>query len=77
MTTRIFSGLSEKINELSPKQFFVGCDPQTSGGLLIAIDPAAVSEFQKMAGQFNLKKVAEKPVGKMLSKREKLIEVRN
>src|SRR6185436_7870701 len=40
MTTKIFSTLSNKINDLSPAQFFIGCDPQTSGGLLVSVNAA-------------------------------------
>ena len=77
MTSKIFSSISDKVNELSPKQFFIGCDPQTSGGLLVAVAPGFVHEFQKLAEKFNLRDVAGKPIGKMVSKREKLIEVKD
>ncbi|MEP7171664.1 MAG: selenide, water dikinase SelD, partial [Bacteroidota bacterium] len=77
MTSKIFSALSEKLNELSPKQFFIGCDPQTSGGLLVAVAPASVDEFQKVVEEFSLKNIAGKPIGKMMSRKEKVIEVKN
>ncbi|HKR04186.1 MAG TPA: selenide, water dikinase SelD [Bacteroidia bacterium] len=77
MTTKIYSSLSDKINELSPEQFFIGCDPQTSGGLLVAVAPEYFIEFQSAVEKFNLKDAAGKPIGKMLSKKEKLMEVKN
>src|SRR4051812_25045157 len=58
MTTKIFSSISNKVNELSPKQFFTGCDPQTSGGLLVAVARGSVDEFQKLVKKFNLTEVA-------------------
>jgi selenide,water dikinase len=77
MTTKIFSTLSNKINDLTPEQFFIGCDPQTSGGLLVSVSPDSVDKFQTLADKFNLKEFAGKPIGKMLSKRDLLIEVKN
>lgn len=75
MTTKIFSGLSNKVNELSAKQLFITCDPQTSGGLLIAISPDALNEFQEEAEKFGLKNICNKAIGKITEKKEKLILV--
>lgn len=77
MTTKIFSRIGSNVNELTARQLFITCDPQTSGGLLVAVAPDAVDEFQKLVEKFNLKDVAGKPIGKMLIKKEKLIEVKN
>jgi selenide,water dikinase len=76
MTTKIFASLSDKVNELSAKQLFVTCDPQTSGGLLVAVAHDSIEEFQKVAEKFNLENITRKPIGKMLNKKEKLIEVK-
>jgi selenide,water dikinase len=76
MTTKIFSSISDKVNELSPKQFFTGCDPQTSGGLLVAVAHGSVNAFQKLVKKFNLTQVAGKPIGKITGRKEMLIEVK-
>jgi selenide,water dikinase len=76
MTTKIFSSLSKKVNELSAKQLFITCDPQTSGGLLVAVAQDAVAEFQKAAEKFNLKDLVAKPIGKMSGKKERLLEIK-
>lgn len=76
MTTRIFSSLSDKVNELAAKQLFIACDPQTSGGLLVAVAPGSVDEFQKAAEKFSLKNICSKPIGKIIKKGEKLILVK-
>jgi selenide,water dikinase len=49
-------------------------DPQTNGGLLIAVDSAAVSEVQELLMQKGLKKFAT-PIGKLISADEKVIHV--
>ncbi|MEO5570253.1 MAG: selenide, water dikinase SelD [Bacteroidia bacterium] len=77
MTTKIFSALSEKVNELSAQQLFITCDPQTSGGLLVAVAEDAVKEFAKAAADFNLQSMVAKPIGKMTARKEKLIEVKD
>ena len=76
LTSKIFSSLVDKVNELSPKQFFIGCDPQTSGGLLVSVAPGSVNEFQKIGEKYSLRNLINKPVGKIISKTEKLICVK-
>jgi selenide, water dikinase len=39
MTTKTYSWLSDKVSDLSGEQLLLLCDPQTSGGLLIAVSP--------------------------------------
>ncbi|MEO8822134.1 MAG: selenide, water dikinase SelD [Ginsengibacter sp.] len=54
--------------------FSVLPDPQTNGGLLIAVDPGSVNEIKKLFQQNGLEKFAE-PVGKFITKDEKVIHV--
>jgi selenide,water dikinase len=49
-------------------------DPQTNGGLLIAVDPGSVDEVKDLFLQNGLEKFAE-PVGKFVAKDEKIIHV--
>ncbi len=44
-THRNFSSYGHKTVDISEEQKELLCDPQTSGGLLVAVDPEAVSEF--------------------------------
>jgi len=46
---RNFDSYSHKIGEISERQRQLLCDPQTSGGLLIAVTPEAEAEFIEMA----------------------------
>jgi selenide,water dikinase len=49
-------------------------DPQTNGGLLIAVDPGSVDEVKELFRQNGLEKFAD-PVGKFIAKDEKIIHV--
>lgn len=49
-------------------------DPQTNGGLLIAVNPDAVNEVQEVLRQNGLEKFSE-PVGRFTAKDEKVIHV--
>ena len=56
--------------------FSVLPDPQTNGGLLIAVDPGSVGEVKEILQQNGLEKFAE-PVGKFIAKDDKVIHVLN
>ena len=64
-TNRNFASYGHKIGELTERQKQVGCDPQTSGGLLTAVSPDAVGSFLSVceAEGLNLK-----PIGEMVGK---------
>lgn len=47
-TTRNFQSYGEKVGPLTDEQRAVLCDPQTSGGLLVAVDPAGREEFLRV-----------------------------
>jgi len=51
----------------------VMCDPQTSGGLLVAVDPASRKEFQEAANDFGVGNICGNEIGKMISKGEKVV----
>jgi selenide, water dikinase len=76
MTMKVYSGLASYMNELTPEQIFILCDPQTSGGLLVSVAPESANDFQSVLKKYDLEKMCDEPVGKILSKSEKLIEVR-
>ncbi|WP_319589757.1 selenide, water dikinase SelD [uncultured Draconibacterium sp.] len=48
------------------------CDPQTSGGLLLAVEPEALSEVQACLAKFNIHTT---PFGQLTEKQEQLISV--
>ena len=51
-------------------------DPQTNGGLLIAVNPESIHEIEKLFKESGLEKCMT-PIGKMIAKQEKSIVVKN
>lgn len=51
---RNFDSYGESISPLSPLQQALLCDPQTSGGLLVAVKPEAEKAFIQMSVDFDL-----------------------
>jgi selenide,water dikinase len=63
--------ISEMIDGRAEMVKCILADPQTSGGLLIAVDPAAVKEVDSVLREYNLEKHLE-PIG-YFTKKEKMI----
>ncbi|WP_299825803.1 selenide, water dikinase SelD [uncultured Pontibacter sp.] len=53
-THRNFDSYGHKIAALTPDQKHLLCDPQTSGGLLVAVDPAGREEVLQLFRKYNL-----------------------
>lgn len=75
MTTKNFSAFSSKVNELSAKQLFITCDPQTSGGLLVAVNPNYKEDYLNILKDFNLSGIADVQIGTTLAPQNILIKV--
>ena len=73
-TTRNWDSYGEKIGPLTDYQKAILADPQTSGGLLIAVDINAVSEVKEILQQNNLEKFTT-AIGKLTMKDEKTVTV--
>ena len=71
-TVRNWDSYGHKISELTELQKYILADPQTSGGLLIAVEPNYQSEFElKMKAEgFDLE-----CFGRIVVKQEKIVEV--
>ena len=71
-TVRNWDSYGHKIAELTETQRYVLADPQTSGGLLIAVDSTSQDEFERVATEngFTLHSF-----GELVEKREKVIYV--
>ena len=78
-TYRNWNSYSKKINfekEVNVMEAFsILPDPQTNGGLLIAVNPDSVTEVQGILKQHGLEKFSD-PVGTFISKEEKIIQVK-
>lgn len=65
-TDRNWQSYGHKIGELSDFQRAVLCDPQTSGGLLVAVEPTAVASVQQLFREHGLEH-ATKPIGTIVA----------
>ncbi len=71
-TVRNWNSINEHISEITKQQRFILCDPQTSGGLLIAVEPDSAKLVEEMLQKNNL---YSKPIGRLVEKQEKYIQV--
>ncbi len=62
-TTRNLDSYGQKVNTLTDEQKAILADPQTSGGLLVAVDASRSDEFEQKMGENN---IHLKPFGKLL-----------
>jgi selenide,water dikinase len=74
-TTRNWDSYEEKISSITNFEKSILADPQTSGGLLIAVDPEAVAEVENLFLQQGLNKFIN-PIGKIIAKKEKIIIIK-
>lgn len=69
-TTRNWDSYGDKIGEIDSLQKHLLCDPQTSGGLLIAVD---ASESQRIEKTLEAHKLYSKPIGRITEQKDKII----
>lgn len=72
-TNRNFDSYGSKLKLNSEDQRFILCDPQTSGGLLIAVNPDVKDEIQMLLANADL---WSKPIGFITELQEWTIEVK-
>lgn len=68
MTMKTYSALSTQVNALDLQKLLVTCDPQTSGGLLIALDPEALPAFHEIMRMHDLAEISNIPIGKVTAR---------
>lgn len=71
-TNRNWDSYGEKIGELSPYQKAILADPQTSGGLLIAVDPSLAEEVKNILRENGLEHFITS-IGQMIKQQEKTV----
>jgi selenide,water dikinase len=74
-TNRNWESFGEKIDSITDYQKAILADPQTSGGLLIAVDPKSIDEVKEILTQQGLKNFIN-PIGKIVAKKEKVIAIK-
>jgi selenide,water dikinase len=77
ITYRNWNSYGEKVSEIGADELHLGCDPQTSGGLLIAVDPKFETEILSIFESELNNNIAIKPIGKMIAKGEKVVVVKS
>ncbi len=75
-TNRNWDSYGKKIGPITDYQKSILADPQTSGGLLIAVDPSALDEVKDLFIQHGLGKFTN-PVGLLVAKEENVISIKN
>ena len=71
-TLRNFDSYGEKVAPLTDAQQALLCDPQTSGGLLVAVTPEGEAEFLKVARECGLELA---PIGQLVERQSHAVEV--
>jgi selenide, water dikinase len=71
-TLRNFDSYGEKIAPISEAQQHLLCDPQTSGGLLVAVTPEGEAEFLAVATELGLQLT---PIGQLVERQRHAVEV--
>lgn len=71
-TIRNFDSYGHKIGKLTDYQKAILCDPQTSGGLLVAVKAENADEFQDILRGHDM---SVEPIGRIVKRGENLIEV--
>ncbi|TDB61188.1 selenide, water dikinase SelD [Arundinibacter roseus] len=71
-TVRNWASYGHKVSELTETQRYILADPQTSGGLLIAVEPAGQPELEAVLHSYG---IDAKPIGRLTKAGEKVISV--
>ena len=71
-TFRNFDSYGHKVSPMNDNQKHLFCDPQTSGGLLVAVTPKGKATFLETAAQYGLELV---PFGVMKSRGKYVVEI--
>ncbi|CAN5534594.1 selenide, water dikinase SelD [soil metagenome] len=73
-TYRNWNGCEKKVSGVNGPEFIPLCDPQTSGGLLIAISPKAEKDFLELMKEEKIE-CGLRSIGTLTSKQEFVVEV--
>jgi len=71
-THRNFDSYGERVSTLSEPQKLLLCDPQTSGGLLVAVEPDAQGDFLALARELGLELAV---IGEFVERQRHAVEV--
>jgi len=72
---RNWNSYQSKVRGVNGPSFIPLCDPQTSGGLLVAVDPRSLEDFMKVVKESGIT-TAFAPIGKITDKKAYVVEVK-
>ncbi len=71
---RNWNSYEKKVTGVKGPSFITLCDPQTSGGLLAAVDPSSVNEFLKIVRECSVV-IDDVPIGEITERKDFVVEV--
>ncbi len=75
MTMKNYAAYAVDGTTLNANQLFTLCDPQTSGGLMVAVSPDSVNEYLEVVRNFGLQGIADVCIGKFIPPADKVVIV--
>ncbi len=75
MTMKNYAAYAVDCTTLNANQLFTLCDPQTSGGLMVAVSPDSVNEYLEVVRNFGLQGIADVCIGKFTPPADKVVVV--
>ena len=75
-TGRNFSSYGHKLADMTEEQQALLCDPQTSGGLLIAVTPDAADALEQTLQEQEIPQALIRPIGRLCRTRGEAVRVR-
>lgn len=75
-TGRNFASYGHKLAVMTEEQQALLCDPQTSGGLLIAVTPDAADELEQTLQEQEIPQALIRPIGRLCRTRGETVRVR-
>ena len=68
ITYRNWNSYGSRVQEPSADVLHLGCDPQTSGGLLIAVAPEAIDDLMDIMSEYSIPSNCVETIGRVISK---------
>jgi selenide,water dikinase len=76
ITTKNLNAYGPAIEGMNGLEFLLLCDPQTSGGLLMAVNEKALPEFYEISKRYDRFNCMHQPIGQFHAATEKLINLK-
>lgn len=67
ITYRNWNSYGHLVSDISARELQLGCDPQTSGGLLISIAEENIADLQEMMKTSGVPQMCMEPIGRMVA----------